>query len=53
MAEYVHTVGIGNCNNKVFLPKKTVSVAQVLSALELAMVIDGDSRGGGCSDDSS
>ena len=30
-----------------------VSVAQVLSALELALTIGGDSRGGGCSDDSS
>ena len=30
-----------------------VSVAHVLSALELALIIGGYSRGGGCSDDSS
>ena len=63
MAEYVQILDSWNrklCNNKVCTEKEEggkvdilVSVAQVLSALELALIIGGDSRDGGCSDDSS
>ena len=45
--------GWGNQSLSILNSDMVVSNAQVLLALELALVIGADTRGGGCSDDSS